>query len=51
MSRKLLYENHLLGIDGVGDERWESEISKFGGCIQLGTKRKEKRATLSQHLI
>lgn len=30
MSRKLLHENHLLGIDSLGDEHWESEISKFG---------------------
>ena len=47
MSRKLLHENHLLGIDSYGDEHWESEISKFGGCIQLGIKGKKKRATLS----
>lgn len=49
MSRKLLHENHLLGIDSCGDEHWESEISKFGGCIQLGMRGKEKRATLNQH--
>lgn len=30
MSRKLLHENHLLGIDSFGDEHWESEISKSG---------------------
>lgn len=38
MSRKLLHENHLPGIDSFGDEHWESEISKFGGRIQQGLR-------------
>lgn len=51
MNRKLFHENHLPGIDSFGDEHWESEISKFGGRIQLGIKRKKKRATFRQYLI
>lgn len=51
MNRKLLHGNHLVGIDHFRDEHWELEISKFRGCIQLGTKKKEKRAALSQCLI
>lgn len=46
MSRRLLHENHLLGIDSFGDEHWESENLK-----SLGIKRKKKRATFSQYLI
>lgn len=51
MSRKLLQENHLPGNDSFGDEHWESEISKFGGRIQQGSTRKEKRAAFRQYLI
>lgn len=46
MSRKLLHENHLLGIDSFGDEHWESDISEFGGCIQVGIKEEEKEGNL-----